>query len=371
LSYLSFESTEPALVDSQSSSYSLDNESISLGKIRADVWFNSSFKSRVQERVNGDAPVASKSSKLGDLVVGYENLREKLHSSVVLPLLDAVSMALRDSSSSNGGIDSEQKLASSSTSSSSSSLPSSATPLKVSPCRGLLLHGPSGCGKTLLARSLAAEANLALIHVQCPQLLSKYVGDSEAGLREVFRTARAMAPSLLLLDDIDAIAKARSGLEVRLATTTQGEKNEKKTATSSAVFSLSSQPSGSNAVLERLLSTLLNELDGIGLRSSSLSKANLPILVVGTCSESSTLDAALLRSGRLELHVLVHSPGLSDRIAILQASAQKVKLSFNANEYLTEFAKELSGRSCAQVSKILSEASEKPEVNIEYLKRVI
>jgi hypothetical protein len=375
-SCLSFESTEPALVDSQSSSYSLDNESISLGKIRADVWFNSSSKSRVQERVNGDAPVASKSSKLGDLVVGYENLREKLHSSVVIPLLDAVSMALRDSSSSNGGIDSEQKLASSSTSSSSSSLPSSATPLKVSPCRGLLLHGPSGCGKTLLARSLAVEANLALIHVQCPQLLSKYVGDSEAGLREVFRTARAMAPSLLLLDDIDAIAKARSGLEVRLATTTQGEKYEKKTATSSAVFS-SSQPNGSNAVLERLLSTLLNELDGIGLRSSSSSKANLPILVVGTCSESSTLDAALLRSGRLELHVLVHSPGLSDRIAILQASAQKVKLSFNANEYLTEFAKELSGRSCAQISKILSEASklaiekDEPEVNIEYLKRVI
>jgi hypothetical protein len=377
-SYLSFESTEPALVDSQIASYPLDNASISFGKIRADVWFNSSSKSRVHERVNGDAPVASKSSKLGNLVVGYENLREKLHSSVVLPLLDAVSMALRDSSSSNGGIDSEQKLASSSsTSSSSSSLPSSATPLKVSPCRGLLLHGPSGCGKTLLARSLAAEANLALIHVQCPQLLSKYVGDSEAGLREVFRTARAMAPSLLLLDDIDAIAKARSGLEVRLATTTQGEKNEKKTATSSAVFSSSSQPIGSNVVLERLLSTLLNELDGIGLRSSSSSKANLPILVVGTCSESSTLDAALLRSGRLELHVLVHSPGLSDRIAILQASAQKIKLSFNANEYLTEFAKELSGRSCAQVSKLLSEASklaiekEEPEVNIEYLKRVI
>jgi transitional endoplasmic reticulum ATPase len=227
---------------------------------------------------------------------------------------------------------------------------------------------------------LAKEANLTLIHVQCPQLLSKFVGDSEAGLRDVFRTARAMAPSLLLLDDIDSIARARSGLEVRLAAASSSE--EGNTINSMNTIA-TSHSSGSNAVLERLLSTLLNELDGIGLRASSSSSSSsmhhLPILVVGTCAASSTLDAALLRSGRLELHVFVHSPEPSDRLAILKASARKVKLSSSACEYLEELSRsdQLYKWSAAKISTIIKEAAnfsiqdDTQELKIEYLKRVI
>jgi transitional endoplasmic reticulum ATPase len=234
--------------------------------------------------------------------------------------------------------------------------------LRVSPLRGLLLHGPSGCGKTLLARALAAEANLALIHVQCPQLLSRFVGDSEAGLREVFRTARSMAPSLLLLDDIDSIAKARSGLEFQLGV---------------GVSAPITQSSGSsNAVLERLLSTLLNELDGIGQRSES-SSSHLPILVVGTCSASATLDSALLRSGRLEMNICVHFPEFLDRLAILHMSALNVKLTKEAELFLPEVAKCLEKKTCSEVKDVIRKAGSialkdfKSKIGVEELRKLI
>jgi len=373
---LSYDTTEPALIDVQSASL-FDDTSISLKTSRVDVWFSGSSSSSSsndlgskadEDEDNIPSSVREDSQRLVGNVVGYEKLREKLHSSVVRPLVDAISTAsLYTSFDNHKDKDSNQNPA---------SCPSS---ISVSPCRGLLLHGPSGCGKTLLARSLAKEANLTLIHVQCPQLLSKFVGDSEAGLRDVFRTARAMAPSLLLLDDIDSIARARSGLEVRLAAASSPE--EGNTINSMNTIA-TSHSSGSNAVLERLLSTLLNELDGIGLRSSSLSSSSLhhlPILVVGTCAASSTLDAALLRSGRLELHVFVHSPEPSDRLAILKASARKVKLSSSACEYLEELSRsdQLFNWSAAKISTIIKEAADfsiqddTQELKIEYFKRVI
>lgn len=347
---LSYNTTEPALIDVQSASL-FDDISISLKTSRVDVWFTGSSSNDLGSKTDEDEDnipslVREDSQRLIGNVVGYENLREKLHSSVVRPLVDAISKASFYTSMVNHkDKDSNQN---------PTSCPSS---IRVSPCRGLLLHGPSGCGKTLLARSLAKEANLTLIHVQCPQLLSKFVGDSEAGLRDVFRTARAMAPSLLLLDDIDSIARARSGLEVRLASTNSSK--EGNTINSMNTIA-TSHSSGSNAVLERLLSTLLNELDGIGLRtSSSSSMHHFPILVVGTCAASSTLDAALLRSGRLELHVLVHSPEPSDRLAILKESARKVKLSSSACEYLEELSRSdhFYNWSAARISAIIKEAA--------------
>ena len=371
---LSYDTTEPALIDVQSASL-FDDISISLKTSRVDVWFSGSSSNDLVSKTDEDEDnipslVREDSQRLIGNVVGYENLREKLHSSVVRPLVDAISKAsLYTSMVNHKDKDSNQ---------SPTSCPSS---IRVSPCRGLLLHGPSGCGKTLLARSLAKEANLTLIHVQCPQLLSKFVGDSEAGLRDVFRTARAMAPSLLLLDDIDSIARARSGLEVRLASTNSSE--EGNTINSMNTIA-TSHSSGSNAVLERLLSTLLNELDGIGLRTSSSSSSSssmhhFPILVVGTCAASSTLDAALLRSGRLELHVFVHSPEPSDRLAILKESARKVKLSSSACDYLEELSRseKLNEWSAAKISTIIKEAAnfciqdDTQEFKIEYLKRVV
>jgi hypothetical protein len=355
-STLSYTSIEPLLLDINSLNSTLDTTLSAITKSRVDIWLKGS---RNQTDLSVGVKTTNKTinSQSFTSIAGYESIKERLYMSVVHPLQDCLSAALKTKTNKNH---------------SSSSLFSNPPlevecsskqkgNLRVSPLRGLLLHGPSGCGKTLLARALAAEANLALIHVQCPQLLSRFVGDSEAGLREVFRTARSMAPSLLLLDDIDSIAKARSGLEFNLGV-----------SASTPI----TQSSGSNAVLERLLSTLLNELDGIGQRSES-SSSHLPILVVGTCSASAKLDSALLRSGRLEMNICVHFPEFFDRLAILNMSALNVKLTKEAELFLPEVAKCLENKTCSEVKDVISEAGLialkefKSEIGVEELRKFI
>jgi transitional endoplasmic reticulum ATPase len=128
------------------------------------------------------------------------------------------------------------------------------------------------------------EPSIAIVDafVQCPQLISKYVGDSEAAVRMVFRTARQLAPCVLVLDELDTIASNR-------------------------------ESAGAAAtVKDRMLSTLLNELDGVGERSAKIAGSAQQVLVVGTSTDLRYLDAALLRSGRLDLHVDCHSPSRED-----------------------------------------------------------
>ncbi|MFB6128646.1 MAG: AAA family ATPase [Halorhabdus sp.] len=144
------------------------------------------------------------------------------------------------------------------------------------PPTGVLLYGPPGTGKTLLARSLAGETDVNFIRVAGPELLDRYVGESEKAVRDLFERARQTAPTIVFLDEIDAIAARR------------GESHE---------------------VTERVVSQLLTELDAAGEDPN--------LVVLAATNRRDALDDALLRPGRLETHVEVPAPDEAERRAIL------------------------------------------------------
>ena len=145
--------------------------------------------------------------------------------------------------------------------------------------KGILLYGPSGTGKTLLAKAVATESEANFISVRGPELLSKWVGESERGIREVFRRARQAAPCIIFFDEIDAIAPIR-GL------------------------------GGDSMVTERVVSQLLTELDGIQPLSG--------VVVLAATNRIDMLDPALLRAGRFDKLLYVPLPDRAARLQILQ-----------------------------------------------------
>ncbi len=150
--------------------------------------------------------------------------------------------------------------------------------LGIDPPRGVLLYGPPGCGKTLLARAVAHESGVNFISVKGPELLSKWVGESEKGIREVYKKARQAAPCIVFLDEIDALAPQRGD-------------------------------GGGNHVTERVVSQLLTELDGIEeLRG---------VVTLATTNRPDILDSALLRPGRFDLQIEIGLPDAATRRAIL------------------------------------------------------
>ncbi len=155
------------------------------------------------------------------------------------------------------------------------------------PPKGILLVGPPGCGKTLMAKAVAREASANFISVKGPELVSKWVGESEKGVREVFKKARQAAPCVVFLDEIDVIAARRgSG---------SGER-----------------------VSERMLGQILTELDGIEeLRG---------VTVLAATNRLDVIDPALTRPGRFDVIVEIGPPEVADRRAILSVHTQKVVL---------------------------------------------
>jgi transitional endoplasmic reticulum ATPase len=152
---------------------------------------------------------------------------------------------------------------------------------RVAPPKGALLCGPPGCGKTLLAKALATETGVNFISIKGPELLSMYVGESERGLRDVFRKARQAAPCIIFFDEIDALASTRSR---------SGE--------------------DSAGVGSRVLSQLLTELDGIEELKG--------VLVLAATNRVDLLDAALLRPGRFDIQVEIPLPDRSSLERIYQ-----------------------------------------------------
>src|SRR5213596_2173457 len=136
--------------------------------------------------------------------------------------------------------------------------------------KGILLHGPSGTGKTLLAKAVATESEANFISVRGPELLSKWVGESERGVREVFRRARQAAPCVIFLDEMDSIAPTR-GME-----------------------------SGAGSGAQRIVSQILTEIDGISELHG--------VVVLGATNRSDMIDPALLRPGRFDRIILVPNP---------------------------------------------------------------
>src|SRR3954469_1475143 len=152
--------------------------------------------------------------------------------------------------------------------------------LGVEPSRGVLLYGPPGCGKTYVVRALAGSGQANVIAVKGAELLSKWVGESERGVRELFRRAREAAPALVFLDEVEALAPARGN-------------------------------GSDSGVSDRVVAALLTELDGIEeLRD---------VVVVGATNRPDIIDAALLRPGRLERLRYVSQQEAGERVAGLDA----------------------------------------------------
>jgi transitional endoplasmic reticulum ATPase len=185
------------------------------------------------------------------------------------------------------------------------------------PPSGVLLYGPPGTGKTLLARAIAHESGVNFIHVAGPELLDRYVGESEKAVREVFERARQAAPAIVFFDEIDAVATDRDGM------------------------------SGDSGVTDRVVSQLLAELDGL--------TDNPNIVVLAATNRRDALDPALLRPGRLESHVLVPAPDEAARRAIFDVHTRGKPLADDVD--LDELAAHTAGYSGADVTAVCREAA--------------
>ncbi len=188
--------------------------------------------------------------------------------------------------------------------------------LGVDPPRGVLLYGPPGTGKTFVVRALASSGRLSVHAVKGSELMDKWVGSSEKAVRELFRRARDSAPSLVFLDEIDALAPRR------------GQSHD-------------------SGVTDRVVAALLTELDGIEpLRD---------VVVLGATNRPDLIDPALLRPGRLERLVFVEPPDADARFQILKTAGKSVPLSDEVD--LKALAADLDGYSAADCVALLREAA--------------
>ena len=188
--------------------------------------------------------------------------------------------------------------------------------LGIEPPRGILLFGPPGTGKTLLAKAVATESGANFIAIRGPELLSKWVGESEKAVREVFRRARQYAPAVVFFDEIEAIASLR-GSDVE------------------------------TDVTERVVSQLLTEIDGItGLEN---------VVVIAATNRPDLVDPALLRPGRLEKLIYVPPPDEKGRLDILKIHTRHVPLAEDVD--LREIAKMTNGYTGADLAALVREAT--------------
>ncbi|MFP4589510.1 MAG: CDC48 family AAA ATPase [Candidatus Acetothermia bacterium] len=187
--------------------------------------------------------------------------------------------------------------------------------MKLSPPSGILLYGPPGTGKTLLAKALASESEINFISVRGPELLTMYVGESEKKVREIFKKARQAAPCIVFFDEIEALASERGGGLESKAT-------------------------------ERVTSQMLNELDGL----QSLEG----VVVIGATNRKDLIDEALLRAGRLEVHLRIDNPDLVARKEIFQVHTRDLPLEEIDYE---ELALDTKGFNGADIEYICREAA--------------
>ncbi|MGC5019931.1 AAA family ATPase [Micromonospora sp. DT47] len=188
--------------------------------------------------------------------------------------------------------------------------------LGVQPPRGVLLYGPPGCGKTYLVTALAGSGRANVLSVKGAELLSKWVGESERAVRELFRRAREAAPTLVFLDEVDALAPVR------------GQATDGGTT-------------------DRVVAALLTELDGV--------EALRNVVVVGATNRPDLVDPALLRSGRLERLVYVPPPDGPARAEILRAASRTVPLADDVD--LAALGEELTGFSAADCAALVRESA--------------
>ena len=187
--------------------------------------------------------------------------------------------------------------------------------LGIRPPRGLLMYGPPGTGKTLLAKAVANESEANFILVRGPELLNKWVGDSEKGIRKIFEKARQSSPAIIFFDEIDAIAPRRGMSE--------------------------------NQVTDRVVNTLLAEMDGL----EDLSE----VVIIGATNRPDIIDPALLRPGRFDKLLLTPPPNEKGRLEIFKIHTKAMPLAKDTN--ITELAKKTEGYVGADIEAVCREAA--------------
>jgi transitional endoplasmic reticulum ATPase len=187
----------------------------------------------------------------------------------------------------------------------------------IRPPKGILLYGPPGCGKTLLARAVASETNANFISIKGPELLSKWVGESEKAIREVFRKAKMAAPCIIFFDEFDSIAPSRG------------------------------RHTSDSGVSEKVLSQFLTELDGLEIAKD--------IITIAASNRPDILDPALIRPGRIDRLLYVPPPGSKERLEILKIFTKDMPLSSNLE--LKELEDLMDGFSGADIETWCREAA--------------
>lgn len=187
----------------------------------------------------------------------------------------------------------------------------------MSPSRGVLFYGPPGCGKTLLAKAVASQCNANFISIKGPELLTMWVGESEANLREIFDKARSAAPCVLFFDEIDSIAKTRAGAGDR-----------------------------SSGGATQILNQMLIEMDGMNTKKN--------VFVICATNRPDVIEPALLRPGRVDQLIYIPLPDEESRYSILKANLQKAPLDDSVN--LRGIASKTIGFSGADLTELCQTA---------------
>ncbi|TMI24121.1 CDC48 family AAA ATPase [Candidatus Bathyarchaeota archaeon] len=194
--------------------------------------------------------------------------------------------------------------------------PEAFTRVGIRPPKGILLFGPPGCGKTMLARAVATESEANFISIKGPELFSKWVGESEKGIREVFKKGRSAAPSIVFFDELDSVAPRR-GTDL-----------------------------GDSGASERVISQLLTEMDGI--------ESLVNVVVIGASNRPDIIDPAILRPGRFDRLIYVPAPDHATRLQILKIHTRNMPLTPDVD--LDQITSQTAGYSGADIEAVCREA---------------
>ena len=189
--------------------------------------------------------------------------------------------------------------------------------LGIKPPKGILLYGPPGTGKTLLAKAIATETETNFITIKGPEIFNKYVGESEKNIREIFDKARQVSPSIVFIDEIDALATRRTGYE-------------------------------GNPAAETVVNQLLTELDGLQDLKG--------VIVIGATNRIDKVDSAILRPGRFDSIVFVPPPNREEQRKILEVYLKKMPLDEDEGTLINYLLDKMEGFTGADIERLVKEA---------------